>query len=303
MQGGIVNKFPTEEDNEDELPLEREIRMDEEDPDLSYRGEIRSLEQDSQIERLNQRISLILILVPCLLGAILLFAYFDLKNRLSQVQDVESTERKALSEDVVDKVGSLSQQYKTLAESLVERVAALEKSAGSIAKDVKRDKQEIKKLTASKMDKKAIEKALKEQSAEVAKTLAALQDDLQEQKQAIENLNKTLKKEVAGIVQGIERIRENGRKRESAIKDLSNRKIDKGGLEELLETQRKSYEVTTSLLQKEITSLEKEILELQKQLNIAPVPEAASMPTEKKPAAEGSTMPTPGKILEQGVAE
>jgi hypothetical protein len=158
MQGGIVNKFPTEEDREDELPLGREIRMDEEDPELSYRGEIKSLEQDSQIEKLNQRMSLILVLVPCLLGAILLFAYFDLKNRLSQVQDVESTERKALSEDVVGKVGALSQQYKTLEQSLADRVTALEKSAGSIAKDVKRDKQEIKKLAASKADRKAIEK-------------------------------------------------------------------------------------------------------------------------------------------------
>ncbi|UCD88089.1 MAG: hypothetical protein JSV01_10225, partial [Desulfobacterales bacterium] len=175
----MMNKFPTEEDKEDELPLEREIRVDEEAPDLSYRGEIQSLEQDSQIEKLNQRISLILVLVPCLLGAILLFAYFDLKNRLSQVQDMGSTERKALSEDVVDKVGGLSQQYKTLETSLVDRVAALEKSSGSIAKDLKRDKQEIKKLTASKVDNKALERALKEQSAEAANTLSLLQNALE----------------------------------------------------------------------------------------------------------------------------
>jgi chromosome segregation ATPase len=147
---------------------------------------------------------------------------------------------------------------------------------------------------------------LKENSAEAAKALATLQDDLQEQMQAIANLNTTLEKEVADIVQGIERVRENARKREAAIKDLASRQIDKRSLQELLETQRKSYEVTTSLLQKKLSSLEKEILELQRQLKISPVPETTGVPTEKKPDAEGSkdtSMPTPGKIIEQGIPE
>jgi chromosome segregation ATPase len=306
IPGGMMNKFPTEEDKEDELPLEREIRVDEEDPDLSYRGEIRSLEQDSQIEKLNQRISLILVLVPCLLGAILLFAYFDLKNRLSQVQDMGSTERKALSEDVVDKVGAVSQQYKTLETSIVDRVAGLEKSAGSIAKDLKRDKQEIKKLTASKVDKKALERALKEQSAEAAKTLSLLQNALEEQKRAVQSLKESSNKDVGEMLQAIEKIRDDARKIESAIQNLSKRKIDERGLEKLLETQRKSYEVTTSLLQKKITSLEKAVLELQKQLSIAPVPEAPSIPTDKKPAAkapEDTLLPAPAKIIEQEIPE
>ncbi len=297
-----MNKVPIEEDKEDELPLEREIRVDEEDPDLSYRGEIRSLEQDSQIQKLNQRISLILVLVPCLLGAILLFAYFDLKDRLSQVQDMGSTERQALSQDVVDKVGGLSEQYKTLEASLVDRVALLEKSAGSIAKDLNRDKQEIEKLTASKVDRKALERALKEQS----ETLSLLQNALEDQKRALQSLKESSNKDVGEILQTIEQIRDDTRKIESAIQDLSKRKIDKSGLENFLETQRKSYEVTTSLLQKKITSLEKAVLELQKQLSIAPVPEAPSIPTDKKPAAkapEDTLLPAPAKIIEQEIPE
>jgi hypothetical protein len=297
-----VNKVPIEEDKEDELPLEREIRVDEEDPDLSYRGEIRSLEQDSQIQKLNQRISLILVLVPCLLGAILLFAYFDLKDRLSQVQDMGSTERQALSQDVVDKVGGLSEQYKTLEASLVDRVALLEKSAGSIAKDLNRDKQEIEKLTASKVDRKALERALKEQS----ETLSLLQNALEDQKRALQSLKESSNKDVGEILQTIEQIRDDTRKIESAIQDLSKRKIDKSGLENFLETQRKSYEVTTSLLQKKITSLEKAVLELQKQLSITPAPEVPSIPTVKKPAAEApeeTHSPAAATITEQEIPE
>ncbi len=297
-----MNKVPIEEDKEDELPLEREIRVDEEDPDLSYRGEIRSLEQDSQIQKLNQRISLILVLVPCLLGAILLFAYFDLKDRLSQVQDMGSTERQALSQDVVDKVGGLSEQYKTLEASLVDRVALLEKSAGSIAKDLNRDKQEIEKLTASKVDRKALERALKEQS----ETLSLLQNALEDQKRALQSLKESSNKDVGEILQTIEQIRDDTRKIESAIQDLSKRKIDKSGLENFLETQRKSYEVTTSLLQKKITSLEKAVLELQKQLSITPAPEVPSIPTVKKPAAEApeeTHSPAAATITEQEIPE
>ncbi|UCD86295.1 MAG: hypothetical protein JSV01_00475, partial [Desulfobacterales bacterium] len=125
-------------------------------------------------------------------------------------------------------------------------------------------------------------------------------------KRAVQSLKESSNKDVGEMLQAIEKIRDDGRKIESAIQNLSKRKIDESRLEKLLETQRKSYEVTTSLLQKKITYLEKAVLELQKQLSIAPVPEAPSITADKKPAAEApedTLLPAPGKIIEQEIPE
>ncbi|NVM21337.1 MAG: hypothetical protein HWN68_06110, partial [Desulfobacterales bacterium] len=47
-----------EEEPKDRLSLEEEIRTDEEATDFSCRDEMRSMQRDSEIQRLNQRITL-----------------------------------------------------------------------------------------------------------------------------------------------------------------------------------------------------------------------------------------------------
>lgn len=305
-----MNKFPNKEGQEDQTPFEREIKINGESADLSYRDEMRSLHQESQIQRLNQRITLLSILVPCLLGAILLFAYVELRDRLTKVQVTGSKEVRSLSEDVVGKVASLSDQYTALEKSLSDRLSALKKSTASIKADLKRNQQEMKKLIRLKADKKALEQAVEKHSAEVANTFSALRSELHDQKQTVESLNRTLKKEAAGIVQAIERVKNDGEKHYSAIKDLSKRKIDKQELTSILENKWSGYQATISLLQKEIKSIREEVSQLQEQINIAArrstVPEDEGPHPKEKPAAEtatGAIAPAPGHIIEQEIGE
>ena len=300
-----MNKFPTKEDQGTEIPIERDIEVNG-DLGLSDGDESRDFEEDSRIEKLHRRVTLSLILVPCLVGAILLFAYLDLKKRVNEVQNRGSTEVKTLSKNVVGKVGSLSDQYKTLEASFAERVAALEKSFVSIKEDLKKTKREIKKLNASAVDKKVFEGSLKKQSAEVAKNLAVTERDLQEQKQALEKLNETLKKEVAAMVHEVDRIRGRRQRDASAIDDLTKRKVDKKVFDRIVKDERASYEETRSLLQKEMTSLKKEVFQLQQYLNVAPKAEAKTAPDEKKPRSEASKdtlSPAHDKIVEQEISE
>ncbi|MCK4390036.1 MAG: hypothetical protein KAV83_07355 [Desulfobacterales bacterium] len=296
-----MSKFPTQGDQGDEIRFEKEIEINGGPVNFSYEDEMRSLRRESEIEKLHRRITLLSILLPCLLSAILFFAYSKMKYRLNQVQDMRATEVKALSQDVAG------------------RATSLEKSFVSIMEELKRDKRAIEKLSGSKVDKKGLEKVEK-QSAELAnmlaglqkdwakqkeslarlvkdqkrqaaksnKTLKALANELNEEKQAIENLSRTLKKEVTGIVQAIERVTKDAHKQDSAIKDLSEHKEE---LDNILENKWSGYQTTISLLQKEIGSIEEEVLRLQRQVNMALRNNTDTLTLE------------PDKIIEQEITE
>jgi len=303
-----VNDFSNKENQGDQIPSEREIKINGGSPDLFYRDEMRSLHQESQIQRLNLRITLLSILVPCLLGVILVFAYFELRDRLAQVQVTGSKEVRSLSEDIVDKTASLSDQYTELEKSFSDRLSALKKSTASIKEDLKRNQREMKKLIKSKADKKTLEQAMKKHSAEVAETFSELRGVLHDQKQIVENLEGVLRKEVAGIVQAIERARNNAERQDSAINALSKRKIDKQELANILENKWSSYQTTISMLQKEIKSIKEEVSRLQGQISTtagSSVPEAQTHPKEKSAAetVSDAPAPVPNDIIEQEISE
>ncbi len=212
-----------------------------------------------------------------------------------------------------------STEVKALSQDVAGRATSLEKSFVSIMEELKRDKRAIEKLSGSKVDKKGLEKVEK-QSAELAnmlaglqkdwakqkeslarlvkdqkreaaksnKTLKALANELNEEKQAIENLNRTLKKEVTGIVQVIERVTNDAHKQDSAIKNLSEHKEE---LDNILENKWSGYQTTISLLQKEIGSIEEEVLRLQRQVNMALRNNTDTLTLE------------PDKIIEQEITE
>lgn len=303
-----MNKFPAKEDREEEIRLEKEIEINGEAPGFSYQHETRSLRQESQINKLNHRITLLSILVPCLLGAILLFAYLEFENRLDNIGNIRSKEVETLSEDMGERLESLSHQYRELEKSLSDRLSALWKSTASIEKDLKGNQQGIRKLTLSKADKNALEQLEKEQSAEAAKAMGALQNELRDQKRAVENLNGTLKKEVARIVKVLERVKKDGQKQASAIKDLSGRKLDKEEFGNILENKWSGYQATISLLQKAMESLKEKVSQLQREVNTAvtrsKAPETERTHTRERPAAARDTLiPVPGKIVEQEITE
>ena len=305
-----MNRFPTKEDQEDEMPLDSEIRMKEEGSDVSYQDEMWGLQRESQIQRLNQRITLLSVLIPCLLGAILLFAYLEFNDRLDKTMIMKSGQVEALSENMDDKIVSLSDQYGELEKLLSDSIANFKKTNALIEKDLRENQRETKKLTASKADKKALEQAIRKESAQTAGTLEALRNELNGQKQAVENLHETLKKQVVQIVQVIETLKTDRQRQNSAIEDLSEHKLDKEDFGNILKDKWSDYEAKISLLRKEIKALEVELSKVQRQLNMAitsnMVSKAKGVPPKEKPAAattKDAVIPTPGEIIEQEIAE
>lgn len=313
-----MNQFPPEKDQGDEVSSEKEIEANGEDREFSYQDEMRDLRRDPEIHRLNHRITLLSILVPSLLGAILLFAYLEVNERLDNMKNVGSRQLQALSTDVVDKIASLSDHY----ESLTNRLLTLEKSFASIKQDLKRDERAIGKLTVSKIDKNALEKVVRKNSAEIADTFKALRKDLDEQNKSLESLVKELKresaeadktlaslrnelrgqkKEMAEVAQVIETMRKAGQEQESAIRHLSGGKVDKEEVDNLLKNE-------MALLETQIQSLKEGVLRLEKQADMAQtsktVPDTEGTPPKEKPAPETTTdAPAPARIIEQEITE
>jgi len=294
------------------MPLDREIRIKEEDSDFSHQDEMWELRRESQVQRLNLRITLLSILIPCLLGAIVLFAYLEFNDRLNKIMIVKRGQLEALSENMDDKIVSLSHKYRELEKLLSDSIANLKKTNALIEKDLRKNQREIKKLTTSKADNKTLEQAIRKESAQSAKTLEPLRNELDEQKQAVENLDATLKKEVVKIVQVIETLKTDRQRQDSAIKGLSEHKLDKEDFGNVLKDKWAGYQARISLLRKEIKALKDEVSKVQRQLNMTltsnMVSKAKGAPPKDKGKHAGATkkdaaIPTPGKIIEQEITE
>lgn len=79
--------------------------FDEED-DISksvYQDEVNTL----KIDKLNNRVTIISIILPCLIGAVIFFAYLDIKERMVSVDSTQAKEVKQVSQKLDEKFNAL----------------------------------------------------------------------------------------------------------------------------------------------------------------------------------------------------
>jgi septal ring factor EnvC (AmiA/AmiB activator) len=297
--------------------LEEDLAMAGKDPDSFYNDEMRDLQRDSDIHRLSHRMVLLFIIIPSILCAVFGFAYMDIRGKLLQLQSTGSEEVQALSDDVVNKVAALSEQYKKLEESLGESLSTLKKSSASMQDALKKNQQRITKITTSKADKKALEKAEKKRSAEIAATSSALKKNISEQKAAVKTLTAKLNKalddeanaitafqsdvreqreQIAETVRMIEALQNKGLKHELDLRLLSEGKIDKQEWEDF----RKSESKRVAHIEKMTKSLSEDISWLEKRLKMTR--EKAKV-NEAKSGKPIPTLPDSGQIVEQEIKE
>lgn len=134
------------------------FRIDEESPDSVFQDEIREL----RLEKLSKRVTILSILIPCLIGGLIAIAYMDLKKRVFINQDTDARTVQDLSKDLDAKLYDLTTKYNDLENTLATRAAALEKNFSSLKFRLYKNENKIKKLGASKADKKNQETALKD---------------------------------------------------------------------------------------------------------------------------------------------
>jgi septal ring factor EnvC (AmiA/AmiB activator) len=275
-----------------------EMRTDDESPDLQLRDEA----DPSQLEKLNKRITRLSILIPCLLGAILLAAYFNITTHLSKVNTTGTIGVQSLSKELESKFSSLSVREATLEESMEKTAAALQKSVQESSTDIRQIR------TARKADNQKTEDAIEKMD----KTLASMSKNL-------EKISSDLKSLDQGLTQKMMNFSETGKNDQAKIRSdmaaLKTAMINKKVVDSALKDQQEIYQIAlrklASNLEDKITHLEKELKALEKvspssqkpkQVQPAKAVSSTQVETEKTPLPvppKQTVTPDSGPITEE----
>ncbi|MBC2705314.1 hypothetical protein [Desulfobacula sp.] len=158
--------------NEDEKLLKR---TDSEIPVSTYHEEINTL----KIDKLSNRVTIISIIIPCLIGAVLIFAYLDMKERMVDVDLTKQNQVERISQQLEEKVNALDVKIAKNKFELDNKLPELDKKSISL-------EGQIAKLTGTKADAKPI----KDQFANLEKRVANNANQDKTALQTIERINK-----------------------------------------------------------------------------------------------------------------
>ncbi len=277
------------------------IRMDEEPPDDAVNDEI----NDNRVDKLNTRITLIAVLIPCVLCVILAVGYVDMKRRVAMVRDTGTSSVQDLSKDLETRLSALYGEHGKLKDSLPDKFASLEKRFDSTKKSINKS---VKKISVSKADEKQISKKL----GEIKTSLESLDGEIGKITSEVKALDKKLNKSLIEL---------NGALGDTAI-DMQKLKVDQTELSsEKIDTA--SFYQAIEKLYESINKLDGKIQSIQKskgtRSGTRPTAGTGSpakqiqipAPVSKPPAAtdinqgvdKQPAVPDTGKIFEQDISE
>ena len=293
----------------DKFPPEFKFNGNEHEPESFYHEELKDL----RIEKLSQRVTLLSILLPCLVGVALYFGYRDLSGRLSQRNDSESVAVQQLSrqlenlaKDFNDKLitftTTLSTQDKDLGNTLEGRFATINNNIKDMQKileymgeELKETNTTIERLNASKVDKKSqaleiekIKAALTPLQAELDK-LKAVGRDVKMLSEKIADLDAKLAKQLASAAAAAEQYKAYSGQIQDSLAKLSGRAIDRDALE-LEAIKLKNY--FQSQISKEVSDINQRMESLKEQIDgIGKISNLQKQPLEKISKNAASAQP------------
>lgn len=267
----------------DEFPPEFKFNGDEQEPESFYQEELKDL----RVEKLSQRVTLLSILLPCLIGIAIYFGYRDLSGRVSQGSDTESLEVQRLAREVEslakefnDKLitfsTTLSTQDKDLGNTLEGRLTGINKNIEglqnnikSLNDDLKKTDETIEKLNASKVDKKSQALAIEKINAAITPLQAELDKlknigrDMKTVSDSIAKLESKLTQQLATATASMEQNQKDYEKIQEALTELSGRSVDKDTLAFEIIKLRNYFQ---SQIAKEVSNLNQRMDSLKKEI-------------------------------------
>jgi len=258
------------------------MRMDNGGTDSLYAEE----RNDLKLEKLTQKVTIISILIPVLIGVILVISYLDIKSRVSTVQDTGESGVQSLSQNLESRFSSLSLKFAQLEESFGKQIEKAAKTQQTLQKKLIEAEKSIRWLGKIKASKKTFE----QKNADLETGLAAIRTDLQTLDSNLSSLDESVKKELVDLVALVE-------KTSAAMLALQAQvaeKMDRTETEKAIDAQKQDL----------VASIEKLGLRLEKQIvlnrqKIAAVKEkaagAAKPPKKKAPAAKPAPKASPKK--------
>ena len=287
--------------------------------------------KDLRLEKLNQRVTIITILIPCLIGLILFIAYRDLTGKVTESEFSGSKEVQALSTELQNQLTAITEKQSEFQATLTAKISGIEKTFSGLDQKLKsvndaltRVKQDLgktgaalKSVSASKVDKKdqkaAIEKINNtlvpirrdlEGLAPLSENISNLSKNINVLSSEIKAMDKRVQEELASVTASMTKTNQDLGQLQSNLTAMGNEKIDQASLElEMLKAQ-KSLERT---LDRELIKFQRRIDTLQKrtkrlETNLKQLEATATkIPTAKSPVQ--TQTPESIKIEEQDLKE
>ena len=265
-------------------PPEFRFKADDQDQesDEFYHEEMKDL----RVEKLNQRITLISIILPCLIAVAIYFGYRDLSGRVHQERDSENLEVQKLSqqmeafskkfnEKLISFSTTLSAQDQDFGNSISGKlntinnnIEVLNQNMKSLNDNLKQTKSAIKKLDEAKADKKSQEAAIAKLEADLnpLKTefelLADIRGNIKSVSSEIKNLKSQFTEEMTKVVTNTEKFKKEYDLLQASIAKQLSEKTDKAtlGVELLM------FKKNQSIHAQEITHLAQRLDSIQKKI-------------------------------------
>ena len=313
----------------EENPPEFKFSADDQDPEAFYQEELKDL----RVEKLSQRVTLLSILLPIIIGIAIFFAYRDLTGRVSRTQDSGSMEvqrisrqldeiNKEFNDKLINFTTTLSTQDKEFDSTVSGKLTAVNKNVAdlnnnlkSLNKNLTQTRKTVKELNASKADKKSqkaafdkVNKTLKSMDREL-KSLAKLQIELKTLSSGIKNLESSLDQKLGKATESAEQSRKDFELLQKSLGELAGKKVDLETFELELFKLRKNYQNRVvqeiSAINKNLDAIEKRIDNIQR---ISKSSKKSMKSLSKKPSATAgpkkTTTPSKsGSISEQDLLE
>ena len=290
------------------------IRIDEDPPEALYQEET----GDLRVEKLRQRVTILFILIPCILGVILVAGYLDIKKRVTGMQDSGTREVRDLSKDFDQRLASLTAQYAKLEASLSDKFDIIDKSFATASVERKKAFSRIKKIDTAKADKRSQAAALEKQAVALGKIdqrFPALEASLKGTSAEIKALDDNLTKEIESLSLTVDNVIKDSITLKTALTEITTLKssvarlsssqkahverLDEGKVDQKkFELQRLRLETRYRELSQELTRIRKKLTGLERQMKALALrqstPRTSAAPSPQKSA---STKPeTPGKV-------
>jgi DNA repair exonuclease SbcCD ATPase subunit len=291
-------------------PPEFRFNADDQEPDEFYNEEMKDL----RVEKLNQRITLISILLPCLIAVIIYFGYRDLTGRVHQGRDSGnlevqklSNQMEALSKKFNEKLIAFSTTLSTQDQNfdnsisgklntINSNIEVLNQSISSLNENLKQTKSVIKKIDAAKADKKSQEAAIAKLKADLDplknefQSLTNIRGDIKSVSSEIKNLENQFTEEITKVAENTEKFKKEYDLLQASIASQLSKKIDKAELGVELLMLKKNQ----SIHSQEITRIIQRLDSIQKKIEGMPIDSKLNRQTKesisKKLSPTQSTM-------------
>ncbi len=242
---------------------------------------------DLKLEKLTQKVTIISILIPVLIGVILVISYLDIKSRVTTVQDTGEPGVQSLSQNLESRFSSLSVKFAQLEASFNREISKAAKTQQKLQKKLIEAEKSIRWLNKIKAGKKTFE----QKNADLETGLEAIRADLQILDSNLSSLDQSVKNELIDLVALVE-------KSSTAMLALQAQvaeKMDRAETEKAIDAQKQdlvaSIEKLGLRLEKQIVLNRQKIAAVKEKVSGRKATGAAKPAKQKTPTAKSAPKP------------